>query len=125
MSLVSGVSAAKKKRGRKSKGKTNDDDASTVNGRVKSTISAVSARGKRRVSREESVEDEEEGGEETAVEMANLTAGERTKDEENRAMLTRCLDDDQMERFTAWRAAKLPDAVVRRASLSLTFTPPC
>ncbi|KAL8377924.1 hypothetical protein RB595_008553 [Gaeumannomyces hyphopodioides] len=31
-----------------------------------------------------------------------------------RAMLTRCMDTDQFDRFGNWRAAKLPDQVVRR-----------
>lgn len=119
MSLVSGVSGAKKKRGsyRKSKGK--GDDESLAGGTAKSAVSGNSGRagrGRRRKSRDESPDEEEEGGEELALEMVARTQEEKQKEIQQRAMLVDKFDPDQFTRYEAWRSSKLSDAVVRRVS---------
>ncbi|PSS23370.1 hypothetical protein M430DRAFT_97306 [Amorphotheca resinae ATCC 22711] len=112
-SLVSGVSSTKKKRGRKAKGKA-DDDTSVVGEKAKSAVSGTSGRGRRRASREASAEDEDEEGGETAVAMVARTDEEKRKENEHKAMLLNALDPDQFLRYEAWRASKLPDSTVRR-----------
>jgi transcription initiation factor TFIID subunit 11 len=117
MSLVSGVSGAKRKRGSYKKSKGKGDDESMIEGKTKSAVSGNSGRGgarKRRKSRDESVEEEEGGGEDLALETVQRTEEEKQKEIEQRAMLTEQFDADQWERYTAWRSAKLSDAVVRR-----------
>ena len=89
-----------------------------MGGKAKSAISGASGRGKRKQS-VVSADEDEEGGEEMAVEMAAGTQEERQKEIEHRAMLVRALDDDQMKRYEAWRSVKLPDATVRRVGSSL------
>jgi len=125
MSLVSGVSATKKRRGRKSKNKANDDE-SLVGGRAKSTVSGNSARGKRgrRNSRQESVEEDEEeaGAGSMALSTVARTNEERQREAHTRAMLTRQFDEEQGIRFAAWRSAKLSDATVRRVCFSDEFS---
>lgn len=115
-SLVSGVSSTKKKRGRKAKGKA-DDDTSVVGEKAKSAVSGTSGRGRRRASREASAEDEDEEGGETAVAMVARTDEEKRKENEHKAMLLNALDPDQFLRYEAWRASKLPDSTVRRVCL--------
>ncbi|KAG0646573.1 Transcription initiation factor TFIID subunit 11 [Hyphodiscus hymeniophilus] len=114
MSLASASVAgcAKKKRGRKSKAKLGDDE-SVIGGKAKSAVSGASGSRKRKQS-VASADEEDEGGEEMAVEMVARTQEERQKEIEHRAMLVRALDDDQMQRYEAWRSVKLPDATVRR-----------
>lgn len=116
MSLASGVSGAKKKRPRKSKGKTNDDD-SIIGGKARSTTSANSrGRHGRRQSRDESGEDEEEGGEELALDKTEATKEEAQREREQQAMLINAFDPEQASRHGAWKASRLGDAVVRRVS---------
>jgi transcription initiation factor TFIID subunit 11 len=118
-SLVSGVSGAKKKRGRKQKGKA-DDETSAVGSRAKSAVSGTSGRGRRRASRDASAEDDdEEGGGETAVTIVARTDEEKKKEKEHKAMLLTALNPDQFQRYEAWRASKLPDSVVRRVCRTL------
>lgn len=120
MSLVSGVSAPKRKRGtyRKSKGKA--DSESVVGGTAKSAVSGTSGRGagkgKKIKSRGESVdpEEEEEGGDGLALETVARTQEEKQKEVQQRAMLTEQFDEDQWLRYGAWRSAKLSESVVRR-----------
>ncbi|ERT01329.1 hypothetical protein HMPREF1624_02573 [Sporothrix schenckii ATCC 58251] len=45
---------------------------------------------------------------------AKRTDEERKEEKRLRAALVACMDSDQYERISAWRAAKLPDAVIRR-----------
>lgn len=113
-SLISGMSGTKRKRGRKSKGK-GDDDTSIVGGRTKSVVSGASGRG-RRASREATAEEDEEedGGGETAVAIEARTDEEATKEKQMRAMLYAVFDPEQFDRYEAWRASKLADSVVRR-----------
>jgi transcription initiation factor TFIID subunit 11 len=117
-SLVSGTSGTKKKRGRRPKGKA-DDDTSLVGGRAKSAVSGGSGRG-RRGSREASLEEdeEEEGGGETAVAIEARTDEEAMKENEMKAVLLSTFDPEQFSRFEAWRASKLADSVVRRVCYS-------
>jgi transcription initiation factor TFIID subunit 11 len=110
MSLVSGVSQVRKKQRGRPRGK--NDDESVVGGRAKSTVSGVSGKGKRQASRDESVEEDDIGGD-TDINV-NGTAAEKQKDMENKAMLVQGLDKEQMLRYEAWRSSKLTDAVVRR-----------
>ena len=119
-SLVSGMSGTKKKRGRKSKGK-GDDDTSVVGGRTKSVVSGTSGRG-RRASREVTAEEEEEedGGGETAVAIEARTDEEATKEKQMRAMLYAVFDPEQFDRYEAWRASKLADSVVRRVCVTFS-----
>lgn len=121
-SLVSGMSGTKKKRGRKPKGKA-DDDASLVGGRAKSTVSGVSGRG-RRASRDASVEEyeDEEGGGDTAVAIEARTDEEAMKESELKAVLYSILDPEQSDRLEAWRASKLADSVVRRVCFALVLS---
>jgi transcription initiation factor TFIID subunit 11 len=121
VSLVSGVSGrsgTKRKRPRKSKAQP-DDEASAVGGTAKSAVSGNSGRGRARASREASADDEdEEGGGETAVTMVARTDEEKRKEKEHKALLLSALDPDQFQRYEAWRASKLADAVVRRVCYS-------
>lgn len=128
-SLVSGVSGrsgTKRKRPRKSKAQA-EDESSTVGGTAKSAVSANSGRGRARASREASADDEdEEGGGETAVTMVARTDEEKKKEKEHKVLLLSVLDSDQFQRYEAWRASKLADAVVRRvcySSLLLVCSP--
>lgn len=117
MSLISGVSGAKRKRGSYKKSKGKGEDESMIGGKSKSAVSGNSGRGggrKRRKSREESVEEEDDGGEDLALETVQRTEEEKQKEIEQRAMLTEQFDPDQWERYTAWRSAKLSEAVTRR-----------
>lgn len=63
---------------------------------------------------------EEDDDNEDNVHMSITTARrseEQTQEEKRlRAMLTRCMDADQFDRYSNWRAAKLPDPIVRRVS---------
>ena len=121
-SLVSSSAAGgpgpKKKRPQKSKGKLADDE-SVAGGKAKSAVSGNSGRGKRKASVASVEEDEEEGGEDMAVEMVARTQEEKQKEHEHRAMLVGAFDPDQFERYAAWRSSKLPDSVVRRVRLSM------
>jgi transcription initiation factor TFIID subunit 11 len=117
MSIASASIAggAKKKRGRKAKGKLGDDE-SIVGGKAKSAVSGTSG-GRKRKQSIASADEEDGGGEEMAVEMAARTQEERDKETQHRAMLVNSLDEMQMKRYEAWRSAKLPDATVRRVSM--------
>lgn len=118
MSLVSGVSAAKKKRGRP-KGKANDNE-SIVGGRAKSAVSGVEGKGKRRASRQESVEEDEPDINDIDIEMEKSKA-QRQKDNEDRALLVDNLDPEQLDRYGTWRSSKLPDLTVRKVCLVLSY----
>ena len=104
----------KKKRGRKSKKELGDDE-STVGGKAKSEVSGIRGSGKRKQSIT-SADEEEEGGEEMALEMEARSAEEKKKELEHRALLVNNLDRDQFERYEAWRGCKLSEATVRRVS---------
>jgi transcription initiation factor TFIID subunit 11 len=106
----------KKKAGRKSKGKENDE-------RARSATANEGAKGKRRASRDKSAEesDEDVGGEETRLLRAK---DDKKEDNRKRAMLTQHFDNDQFQRFEAWRSSKLSDATVRRVcQVSILFVP--
>lgn len=105
---------AKKKRARKSKNP--GDDESAVDGMAKSAVSGVSGGHKRKHSILSGDEEDEEGSEDMAVEMAAHTDAERQKEHENKAMLIQAMDSEQFQRYEAWRSAKLSDSVVRRVS---------
>lgn len=115
MSLASGISGPKKKRPRKSKGKANDDD-SVLGRKARSTTSSAKGRAGRRQSRDESVEDEEEGGDELALNKTEATKEEAQREREQQAMLINAFDLEQASRHGAWKASRLGDAVVRRVS---------
>ena len=120
MSLVSGVSGTKRKRGQKSKG--HDDTSSLIGGRAKSALSVGSGRGaKRRATSKEINEDMEEEEDTTlldlGVDMVVQTQEERKKEQARKAMFVQALDQAQTERYSAWMSSRLPDAVVRRVSI--------
>ncbi|CZT05910.1 related to transcription initiation factor IID beta chain [Rhynchosporium agropyri] len=110
MSLASG-SVAKKKKPRKSKGK--DMDASST--RAKSVVSN-GGKGKRRGSRDQSAEeeDEEDAGDLMEMDMAAASHEDKVKEDRRRHILTQSFSPDQFARYEAWRSSKLSDAVVRR-----------
>lgn len=49
-----------------------------------------------------------------SITSARRSEAQTAEEKRLRAMLTRCMDTDQFDRFGNWRAAKLPDQVVRR-----------
>lgn len=139
MSIVSGsqVSAVgsgvgpllKKKRGRKSKAEkareaelakaTGSSAAPSVGGGAGGGAAdgkSVAGGGK---GGEEHAEEEEDNEDNVHMSITSAKRSEAQAQEEKRlrAMLTRCMDADQFDRYSNWRAAKLPDPVVRRVSL--------
>lgn len=111
-SLVSGASGTKSRRGRKQKGRADDDSLAGA----KSAVSGGSGKG-RRGTRELSLEedeDEDTGGGDTAVARVARTDEEAQKENEQKAMLLEAFDSEQFDRFEGWRASKLADSVVRR-----------
>ncbi|TLS31269.1 hypothetical protein PpBr36_03200 [Pyricularia pennisetigena] len=136
MSIVSGsqVSAVgsgvgpllKKKRGRKSKAEkareaelakaTGSSAAPSVGGGAGGGAAdgkSVAGGGK---GGEEHAEEEEDNEDNVHMSITSAKRSEAQAQEEKRlrAMLTRCMDADQFDRYSNWRAAKLPDPVVRR-----------
>lgn len=63
-------------------------------------------------------DDDNDGGDgdmpDSGAATAKRTDEERKEEKRLRAALVACMDADQYERISAWRAAKLPDAVIRR-----------
>ncbi len=53
---------------------------------------------------------------ETAALATTRTDEDRKKERRLRAALVSCMDQDQYDRIAAWRAVKLPDAVIKRVS---------
>jgi transcription initiation factor TFIID subunit 11 len=116
MSMASGVapSSVKKKKPRKSKGKDNDD-ASVAGGHG----NRASAEGKRRGSRDQTVEEDDEGADEPTLQASAERKAERKNQESRRRVIAKVFDDAQFSRYEAWRASKLPDATVRRVCPSI------
>ncbi|CAK7203839.1 hypothetical protein SEUCBS139899_006588 [Sporothrix eucalyptigena] len=124
-SSVAGGSAVaapgKKRRGRKSKAeKLREQTPSAVGSRATpaagSTVggpkSATGAPGAA-----DAVPDEDDGDgdmPDSGAAASKRTDEERKEEKRLRAALVACMDNDQYERISAWRAAKLPDAVIRR-----------
>jgi len=116
MSLVSGVSGTKRKRGQKSKG--HDDTSSLIGGRAKSALSVGSGRGATSKEINEDMEEEEDTTLlDLGVDMVVQTQEERKKEQARKAMFVQALDQAQTERYSAWMSSRLPDAVVRRVSI--------
>jgi transcription initiation factor TFIID subunit 11 len=111
MSLASGpvFSGTRKKKPRKSKGKDNDEE-SVAGGRATSTAAA----GKRRGSRDQTADISEDGGDEPTVEASAERQAERKRREARQRVITQYFDEQQFERYAAWRASRLPTATVRR-----------
>ncbi|KAL2062915.1 hypothetical protein VTL71DRAFT_5987 [Oculimacula yallundae] len=111
MSLASG-SGAKKKKPRKSKGKDMDASSGT---RAKSVVSN-GGKAKRRGSRDQTAEeeDEEDAGDLMAMDTAAASHEDKVKEDRRRHILTQAFSPDQFARYEAWRSSKLSDAVVRR-----------
>lgn len=65
---------------------------------------------------EEHAEEEDDNEDNVHMSITSVKRSEAQAQEEKRlrAMLTRCMDADQFDRYSNWRAAKLPDPVVRR-----------
>ncbi|KAL8308756.1 hypothetical protein RB593_006865 [Gaeumannomyces tritici] len=140
MSIVSGsqVSAAgrpaKKKRGRKSKAdkarEAREQTPSLINGRSgagggsvvggaggggadgRSTTGAAAAGAGGGDQADD--DDDENDVVHMSITSARRSEAQTAEEKRLRAMLTRCMDTDQFDRFGNWRAAKLPDQVVRR-----------
>lgn len=106
-------SGIRKKKPRKSKGKDNDED-SVVGGRATSTAAA----GKRRGSRDQTADISEDGGDEPTVEASAERQAERKRREARQRVITQYFDEQQFERYAAWRASRLPTATVRRVCVS-------
>jgi len=122
MSLVSGVSGTKRKRGQKSKGQ--DDASSLIGGRAKSALSVGSGRAAKRRATSKEVNEDMEEEEDTSladlgVDMVLQTQEERRKEQARKAMFVQALDQPQTERYSAWMSSRLPDAVVRRVCIPL------
>jgi transcription initiation factor TFIID subunit 11 len=111
---VAGGGQTKKKRGRKLKG-AGQDNASTAD--VRSAASDPAGKnGKRRASNA-SLEEEEDGGDETtAIQMTSETIEQKAREKEHQALLIRGFDVDQAERYAVYRSSRLSDAIVRRVS---------
>jgi len=116
--MVSGVtpSSIKKKKPRKSKGKDNDD-ASIAGGHG----NRASADGKRRGSRDQTVDEDDDGGDEPTLQASAERKAERKNQESRRRVIAKVFDEAQFSRYEAWRASKLPDATVRRVCHSFEF----
>ncbi|KLU91075.1 hypothetical protein MAPG_09598 [Magnaporthiopsis poae ATCC 64411] len=141
-SQVSAVGSAaglpgKKKRGRKSKAdkarEARDQTPSLINGRL-GTGSAAGGGGGGSVASGaggggtadgrsttggqggDQAEDDDDENDVVHMSITSTRRSEAQTAEEKRlrAMLTRCMDTDQFDRYGNWRAAKLPDQVVRR-----------
>ena len=115
MSMASGpvFSGIRKKKPRKSKGKDNDEE-SVAGGRATSTA----ATGKRRGSRDQTADISEDGGDEPTVEASAERQAERKRREARQRVITQYFDEQQFERYAAWRASRLPTATVRRVCVS-------
>ncbi len=108
-SVFSGI---RKKKPRKSKGKDNDED-SIAGGRATS----IAAAGKRRGSRDQTADISEDGGDEPTVEASAERQAERKRREARQRVITQYFDEQQFERYAAWRASRLPTATVRRVCI--------
>jgi transcription initiation factor TFIID subunit 11 len=113
--MVSGTapSSVKKKKPRKSKGKDNDE-GSVTGGHG----NRASADGKRRGSRDQTVDEDDDGGEEPTTQTSGERKEERKNQESRRRVIAEMFDPVQFDRYTAWRASKLADSVVRRVRCS-------
>ncbi|ESZ98200.1 hypothetical protein SBOR_1428 [Sclerotinia borealis F-4128] len=114
MSLVSGSVAggqSKRKRAKKSKGGKGDSEGSNA-GAAKSDGPAS----KKRRTSTGNIEDDEEDDNNVDQTMTSMTSSieEKQRDIQRRALLANHLDPEQFERYAAMRAAKFPDATIRR-----------
>ncbi|CCU79168.1 unnamed protein product [Blumeria hordei] len=112
MSVVSGpLTTGKKKKPRKSKGK----EPSSVQAPEAGAILMDTGRDALKCGIDQSFEDEEEEvGQELAINAIESTKEERLKEERRRHLLTRAFNQEQWQRYEAWRSSKLSDSVVRR-----------
>ncbi|TPX08671.1 uncharacterized protein E0L32_009860 [Thyridium curvatum] len=117
-SQLSAAGRPKKKRGRKSKAeKAREQTPSVAGGRAPTAVSGTSGPRSNVGAGNEAAEDDEAEGdmqEHMAKNNATRTEEERKEEKRLRAMLASAMDLDQFERFSAWRAAKLPDSVIKR-----------
>jgi transcription initiation factor TFIID subunit 11 len=121
-SQVSGLTAPKKKRGRKAKNTgtaSKEQTPSLVGGRAPTNVSGTAGGDK-----EAGVDDDEDDAEETVDNIVDPNA--RTKEQKQeevrlRAMLVQAFDPDQYSRYEVWRASKLADSVVKRVSEGLSL----
>ncbi|KAI9898631.1 hypothetical protein N3K66_006991 [Trichothecium roseum] len=122
-SVASGVTAggaSKKRRGRKSKGTKLGDDAAaaTTSAPGEKTPSLVGGKAPTAVSGQggdkDGEEDEDDNAEMALEDVVARTQEQKAEEIRLRAMFFSVLDADQEKRYGNWRAAKLPDAVVKR-----------
>ena len=129
------VAPGKKRRGRKSKAeKLRGQTPSVVGGKAGSVVAASAVSGSgigsavgtgpksgtgapgdnggAAAEEEDGDIDEPDAG--AAAAADKRTDEERKEEKRLRAALVACMDMDQYERISAWRAAKLPDAVIKR-----------
>lgn len=85
-------------------------DASTANSRRGYSRSAKNGAG----DTAEEEEDDAAANEVMAMEQAARTQDQKREEARLRAMLVEALDKDQYLRYENWRAARLPDSVIRR-----------
>ncbi|EFX00041.1 2-hydroxyacid dehydrogenase [Grosmannia clavigera kw1407] len=117
-SLSATAAPIKKRRGRKPKAeKLREQTPSLAGGRATTAVSSTGgAKGSSVVHGDAGVEEDDGDGDvpDSGAAAAKRTDEERKEEKRLRAALVACMDFDQYERISAWRAAKLPDAVIRR-----------
>ncbi|OAA55503.1 2-hydroxyacid dehydrogenase [Niveomyces insectorum RCEF 264] len=122
-SFVSGGQSAatvpiKKRRGRKPKAdKIREQTPSILGSKALAAAGGVSGpKSNAGVPGDVAAEDDDGDGDvpDSGAATAKRTDEERKEEKRLRAALVACMDFDQYERISAWRAAKLPDAVIRR-----------
>jgi transcription initiation factor TFIID subunit 11 len=128
-SQVSGTAPLKKKRGRKAKnaddgtgsaGRSKEPTPSLVGGRAPTTVSGAGGDKDK-----DGAEDEDEADGPLDLVDANARTQEQKQEETRlRGMLVEAMDKEQEKRYEVWRAAKLPDAVVKRVSHPLPILTP-
>lgn len=118
-SVVSGsFNTSKKKKSRRTKGKENDN--SSISGARATSVSLESNKGTGKITNDLNFEDEdEEAGQELAANPTENSREERAKEERRRHLLTRAFNQEQWQRYEAWRSSKLSDSVVRRVSFTI------
>lgn len=126
-SVASGVTASgapKKKRGRKSKSaKLGEEAAAAAAASGEKTPSLVGGKAPTAVSGQggdkDAEEDEDDNAEMALEDVVARTQEQKAEEIRLRAMFFSVLDADQEKRYGNWRAAKLPDSVVKRVCFTV------
>lgn len=117
-SLSATAAPVKKRRGRKPKAeKLREQTPSLAGGRATTAASSAGGAKSNSVVHGDAGAEEDDGDgdvPDSGAAAAKRTDEERKEEKRLRAALVACMDFDQYERISTWRAAKLPDAVIRR-----------